>query len=55
MPPAATVKVTGLPTVTTWADGCVVMDGATGMAVTVRSAGLLSTLPAALDTVTVIV
>ena len=45
MPVAATLKVVVWPAVTIWLAGCVVMDGATGAAVTVRVAALLVTLP----------
>ena len=53
MPVAVTVKVAVWPAVTVWLTGCVVMDGPTGAAETVRVAALLVTLPVLLLTVTV--
>ena len=41
------------PAVTVWLAGCVVMEGATGAAVTVRMAALLVTLPELSVTTTV--
>ena len=45
VPFAVTVYVAVWPAVTVWLAGCVVMDGATGVAVTVRVAALLVTFP----------
>ena len=53
VPVAVTAKLAVCPAVTLLLAGCPVMDGATGAAVTVRTAGLLVTLPAASPTVTV--
>ena len=53
MPVAVTVKVAVCPAVTFLLSGCVVIDGATGAAVTVRVALLLVTLPTESLTVTV--
>ena len=53
MPAAATVNVAVRPAVTAWLAGCVVMDGATGVAVTVRVAALLVTFPELSVTTTV--
>ena len=53
MPVAVTVKVAACPAVTLLLSGCAVMDGATGVAVTVSVAALLDMLPAASLTVTV--
>jgi hypothetical protein len=44
VPVAETLNVAGCPAVTVWLAGCVVIDGATAAAVTVRVAGLLVTL-----------
>jgi hypothetical protein len=41
------------PAVTVWLVGCVVIEGATAAALTVRVAALLATLPAELLTTTV--
>ena len=46
------MNVAVCPAVTVWLAGCVVMDGATGPALTVSVAGLLVTLPVALLTIT---
>ena len=53
MPVAATLKEAVWPAVTVWLAGCVVIEGATGAALTVRVATLLVTLPAVLLTTTV--
>ena len=53
MPVAATLKDAVWPAVTDWLAGCVVMEGATGAALTVRVAALLVTLPAVLVITTV--
>ena len=45
MPVAVTEKVAVWPAVTVWLAGCVVIDGATGAAVTVSVAALLVTDP----------
>jgi hypothetical protein len=47
------VNVAVCPAVTVWLAGCVVMDGATTVALTVSVAALLVTLAAELLTVTV--
>src|SRR5258705_6082714 len=46
VPVAATLKEAVWPVVTVWPAGCVVIEGATGAAFTVRVAALLVTLPA---------
>jgi hypothetical protein len=53
VPIAATVKVAVWPAVTVWLAGCVVIDGATGAALTVSIATLLVTLPTKLLSTTV--
>ncbi len=53
MPVAATLKEAVWPVVTVWLAGCVVIEGATRAALTVRVAALLVTLPAVLLTTTV--
>ena len=53
MPVAATLKDAVWPVVTVWFAGCVVIEGATAAAFTVRVAALLVTLPAELLTATV--
>ncbi len=53
MPVAATVNAAVCPAVTVWLAGCVVIEGATAAALTVRVAALLVTLPAELLTITV--
>ena len=53
MPVAATLNVTVCPAVTVLLDGCVVIEGATAAALTVRVAAVLVALPALLLTVTV--
>ena len=53
MPVAATEKVAVCPAVTVLLRGCVVIDGATGAAVTVSVAALLVTLPEVSVTATV--
>jgi hypothetical protein len=50
---AATLKEAVWPAVTVWLAGCVVMEGATGAALTVRMAVLLVALPVALVITTV--
>ena len=50
---AATLKEAVWPAVTCWLAGCVVIEGATGVALTVRVAALLVMLPAVLLTTTV--
>ncbi len=50
---AATLKKAVCPAVTVWLAGCVVIEGATGAAFTVRVAELLVTFPAVLLTTTV--
>jgi hypothetical protein len=52
VPVARTLKVAVCPTVTVWFAGCVVIDGATLLAFTVRVALLLVVLPAELVTTT---
>lgn len=47
------VKVAVWPAVTVWLAGCVVIDGATGVAVTVNVAALLDTFPVLLVTTAV--
>ena len=47
---AATLKEAVWPVVTVWLAGCVVIEGATGAALTVSVAALLVTLPAVLLT-----
>jgi len=53
VPEAVTEKVVVCPAVTVRLAGCELIDGATGLAVTVRVAALLPTLPAELLTTTV--
>ncbi len=53
MPVAATVNAAVCPAVTVWLAGCVVIEGATAAALTVRVAALLVMLPALLLTTTV--
>ena len=53
MPVAVTEKVAVWPAVTVRLVGCVVIDGAMGVAVTVRMAAPLVTVPAELLTTTV--
>jgi len=53
VPVAATLKEAVWPAVTVWLAGWVVIEGATGAALTVRVAALLVTLPAVLLTSTV--
>jgi len=53
VPAAVTVNVAVWPTMTVWLEGCVVMEGATGAAVTVRVAALLVTFPELSVTTTV--
>jgi hypothetical protein len=53
VPVAVTEKVAVWPASTVWLTGCVVIDGATGAAVTVRMAALLVTLPVLSVTTTV--
>ena len=50
---AVTENVAVCPAVTVWLAGCVVIEGATGAALTVSVAALLVTLPAELLTTTV--
>ena len=50
---AATLKEAVWPAVTVWLAGCAVIEGATGVALTVSVAALLVTLPAVLLTTTV--
>ena len=50
---AATLKAAVWPAVTLWLAGCMVIEGATGAALTVRVAALLVTLPTVLLTTTV--
>ena len=50
---AATLKEAVWPAATVWLAGCVVIEGATGAALTVRVAAALVTLPAVLLTFTV--
>ena len=50
---ATTLKEAVWPAVTVWLAGCVVIEGATGAALTVRVAALLGTLPTVLLTTTV--
>ena len=50
VPVASTLKFAGVPVVTVWDCGCVVMDGATGAAFTVRVAALDVALPTLFDT-----
>jgi hypothetical protein len=49
---ATTLKEAIWPAVTVWLAGCVVIEGATGAALTVRVTALLVTLPAVLFTTT---
>jgi hypothetical protein len=53
VPVAATLKEAVWPTVTVWLAGCVVIEGATGAALTVRVAALLVVLPVVLVITTV--
>ena len=53
MPVAVTPKVAVWPAVTVWFAGCVVIEGVTAAAVTVKVAGSLVTLPTEPVTVTV--
>ena len=53
MPVAATLKEAVWPAVTDWLAGWVVIEGATGAALTTRVAALLVTLPAVLLIATV--
>ncbi|PYX86540.1 MAG: hypothetical protein DMG70_00460 [Acidobacteria bacterium] len=52
MPVAATEKEAVWPAVTVWLAGCMVIDGATAVALTVNVATLLVTLPTVLLTAT---
>jgi hypothetical protein len=53
VPELVTENVAVWPAVTVWLAGCVVIEGATAAAVTVRVAVLLVVLPAELLTITV--
>ena len=53
MPAASTLNEAAWPVITVWLVGCVVIEGGTAAAVTVRVAALLVTLPAELLTTTV--
>jgi hypothetical protein len=53
VPVAATENVAVWPAVTVWLAGCVVIDGATEVALTVSIAALLVTLPTELLSTTV--
>ena len=52
VPAAVTENVAVRPAVMVWLDGCVVIEGATGAALTVRMALLLVAVPAELLTTT---
>jgi len=53
VPVAATLNVAVCPAVTAWLTGCVVIEGATAAALTVRVAAVLVALPALLVNTTV--
>ena len=48
VPVAATLNVAVCPAITVWLDGCVVIEGATTAALTVRVAAVLFALPTVL-------
>jgi hypothetical protein len=52
VPAAVTEKEAICPAVTVWLVGCVMMEGATAAAFTVKMAAMLVTLPAVLLTIT---